>query len=778
MSTSTTTRSSAAFMPGLRSRGRLAGVLALLLLAACTRDPEVRKQQYLASGDKYLSEGKAREAVIEYRNAVQIDPAFGQAHLKAGEAYAQLGDAPNTLQSYVRAADSLPKDAKVQVTAGTYLLAAGRLDEALKRAEAALALEPDNVQAHILHGNALGGLNNLDKAFGEMEEAIRLDPTRAPSYSEMGFVQMARGKKGEAEEAFKKAVAIAPRDVGSRLAYGTFLWSQGGRTADAEAQFVEALKIDPEHEGLNRAYSVFLLTTGRVQQAEPYMRKVAALAKTPAADLSLADYYLSTNRPADAIRILKPLAEGDRKLAAARSRLARAMAVSGDRAGAYAMVEAILKEDPKDGQVHLLKGQLQYEDRRVDDALASVQAAASADPGSAVTQYTLGQIFASRGDRTGAERAFREALKLNPRAAAAQVALSSLQLQAGNTKDALQTAEGAVANQPRSFEVRIGLVRTLLAAREFDRADRELQMLQKARPDSPDVYLQLGVLNSGRRQFPEARAAFSKALSLAPRSIEAIGGLVALDLAASDQAGARARITAELAKPNPGPELFVLAGRTYAALRDFPAAEDVLRKAIAANPSFLPTYSMLAQIYLAQKKTADAQREFDRLAERDSRPVGALTMAGVLLQQQGDQAGARQRFEKVIAIDPRAPVAANNLAWMYAESGQNLQQAVKLAEAAAEAMPDRADVLDTLGWVYFRNDLPGLAVPPLTRAVAKDPRNPTYYFHLGLAQRLAGNPAGARQSLQKSLELNSGHPDADEARRVLAALDKDQPAAR
>ena len=40
-------------------------------------------------------------------------------------------------------------------------------------------------------------------------------------------------------------------------------------------------------------------------------------------------------------------------------------------------------------------------------------------------------------------------------------------------------------------------------------------------------------------------------------------------------------------------------------------AEDVLRKAIAANPSFLPTYSMLAQIYLAQKKTADAQREFD-----------------------------------------------------------------------------------------------------------------------------------------------------------------------
>ena len=778
MYTSTSSNSLAAPTPALRSYGRVLGILALLILAACSRDPAARKQQYVASGDKYVSEGKLKEAVIEYRNAVQIDPSFGEAHLKAGEAYARLGDSSNTLQSYVRAADSLPKDAKVQVTAGTYLLASGRLDEALKRADAALALEPDNIQAHILKGNALGGLDNLDRAFGEMEEAIRLDPTRAPSYSEMGFVQMARGRRGEAEEAFRKAVALAPRDVGTRLAYGTFLWSQGQRASDAEAQFLEALKIDPDHEGLNRAYSVFLLTTGRMAQAEPYLKKVAALSNTPAAQLSLADYYLSSNRASDAIAILKPMAEGDRKIGAARARLARALALTGDRAAAYAMVDTILKDDPKDGQVHLLKGQLQYEDRRVDDALASLQAAATADPTSAITQYTLGQIFASRGDRAGAERAFQEALKLNPRASAAQVALSSLQLQAGKTSDALKTVENAVANQPQSFEVRIGLVRTLIAARDYARAERELGGLLRARPDAADVYLQYGVLNAGKRQLPEARAAFTRALSLAPGSVEALGGLVALDLANRDGAAARARLASELEKPNPQPDLLVLAGRTYAVLRDFPAAEEVLRRVISGNPSFLPAYSMLAQVYLAQKKTGEAQQEFDRLAARDSRPVGALTMAGVLLQQQGDQAGARQRFEKVIALDPRAPVAANNLAWMYAESGQNLQQAIKLAEAAAEAMPDRADVLDTLGWVYFRNDLPGLAVPPLTRAVAKDARNPSYFYRLGLAQRLAGDPASARRSLQKSLELNPQHPGADEARRVLTALDKDQPAAR
>jgi Tfp pilus assembly protein PilF len=52
----------------------------LLLLCSCARDPNVRKEKYFQSGQRYFEQGKYREAVIEFGNAIKIDPNFAQAH--------------------------------------------------------------------------------------------------------------------------------------------------------------------------------------------------------------------------------------------------------------------------------------------------------------------------------------------------------------------------------------------------------------------------------------------------------------------------------------------------------------------------------------------------------------------------------------------------------------------------------------------------------------------------------------------------------------------------
>src|ERR1700724_4369660 len=51
-----------------------------LWLTGCSRDPNVRKQKYLDSGEKYFAEGKYREASIQYLNAIKIDSRFAQPH--------------------------------------------------------------------------------------------------------------------------------------------------------------------------------------------------------------------------------------------------------------------------------------------------------------------------------------------------------------------------------------------------------------------------------------------------------------------------------------------------------------------------------------------------------------------------------------------------------------------------------------------------------------------------------------------------------------------------
>ena len=62
-------------------------LLAGLVLAGCTQDPNVKKQQYLERGTKYYAEGKYNEAIIQLKNAVQIDPKFVPALHALGRAY-------------------------------------------------------------------------------------------------------------------------------------------------------------------------------------------------------------------------------------------------------------------------------------------------------------------------------------------------------------------------------------------------------------------------------------------------------------------------------------------------------------------------------------------------------------------------------------------------------------------------------------------------------------------------------------------------------------------
>ena len=65
----------------------------------------------LGSGDRYVAEQKYQEAVVEYRNAIQQDPKFGEARYKLAETYAKLQDPRNAYREYIRAAvakSSLP----------------------------------------------------------------------------------------------------------------------------------------------------------------------------------------------------------------------------------------------------------------------------------------------------------------------------------------------------------------------------------------------------------------------------------------------------------------------------------------------------------------------------------------------------------------------------------------------------------------------------------------------------------------------------------------------
>jgi tetratricopeptide (TPR) repeat protein len=121
-------------------------------------------------------------------------------------------------------------------------------------------------------------------------------------------------------------------------------------------------------------------------------------------------------------------------------------------------------------------------------------------------------------------------------------------------------------------------------------------------------------------------------------------------------------------------------------------------------------------------------------------------------------------------MDPRAAVASNNLAWMYAEQGQNLDTALNLAQAAKAELPEVAEVSDTLGFVYSKKGLHSLAIPAYEAAVRQAPTNPDYHFRLGLACAEAGEWEKGKRALREALRLKPDFASADEARKTLARI--------
>ena len=425
----------------------------------------------------------------------------------------------------------------------------------------------------------------------------------------------------------------------------------------------------------------------------------------------------------------------------------------------------MVTKQPTLAQARVVRGRLLLADGRIDEGLRDGQEAVKLDPGNPEAHYLLGTVFEARRDLDAAAKSFAEVLRLNPSAAPAQVRLAMIQLQRNDLPSATQFAEQAAAQQPGNLTAQLVLARTLLARGDLDRATAVTGNLLAAAPQAAGAHSQAGMLALAKGDKAGARAAFEQALSLNDRLVEPLLALVALDLQEKKPEQARARVEQRLKMtPNSSPVL-ALAGRTWAATGDAAKGEEFLRRAIDADPSNLDAYGQLAGLYFAQRKLDQAVVEFDKLATRQPGFVGPPTLAAMIVQWQGNEAEARRRYERLVEANPRAAVAANNLAWIYASRGEQLDKALQLAQTAKAELPDHPEVNDTLGFVYLKKQLPSLAVPPLRLAVEKAPGNPLFHYHLGLAYSQNGDKAAARRELEQALKLKADFEGADDARK-------------
>jgi len=754
-------------------RSRLLTVLIATLgltAVSCAGDPQKLKQQYLKSGDSYVAQKKYSEAIVEYRNAVAQDGMFGEARLKLGQSYEQTGDLNNAMREYVRAADLMPDNAEAQLRAGRLLNSFGRYPEAKARATTVLGKDPKNVGALLILGNALAGLKDIDAAVQQVQAAIDQDPSLSMGYAYLAQLQINQGNAAAARTTFQRAVEVSPTDPLVHLNLGNFLWATGDRPG-AEKELKAALALDPKSTLVNRALAAFYIVTRQPALAESHLKTLIEQPNSTEYKLVLIDQYLAAKRTNEAIALLEPLSKEADGFVPAKLRLAAIDFTQGRHTQAYATIEDVLKQRPKDPDVLDTKTRFLIVESRFGEAAAAAALSTSANPTAVRSHFLHGLALQAVSSGEEAIKAFQRVLELAPASSAAQMQLATLYLDhRHDSKAAMELLGPLRKSQPTSGRIQFLVGEAKLLAGDVSGASAEIAPLAKANPSSPDVQALLARLYLAKDDRANARSTFNHVLALQPDSVMALNGLVTLDIVEKKPADARARIEAALAKNANNPPLLFLAGSSYATMGDFERAEPLLLKHVELVPDDMSAYARLVEIYLRQSRLDQAKARLEAASTRLEKPVGPATLIGMILETQGKPAEARKFYERALAIDSGAPVASNNLAWQYAEAGDNLDVGLKLAQTAKSKLPANAQVTDTLGWLYYKKGLTNIAIRTLLQATEQNPSAPGIQYHLGLAYLQNGQEQQARRSLERALNLNAPFKGAADAKQVLETI--------
>jgi Tfp pilus assembly protein PilF len=739
--------------------------------AACGKDPAIAREAFVRSGDEYLSKNQLPEAVIQYRNAVQTDPQSGAARLKLAETYMRVGEPQNAIGEYVRAADLLPQDVEAQLNAGRMLLITGQFEDAQTRADNALALSPSSVDALILRANALARLKRVDDAIDEVEKAISGGGEGSSVYSTLGTLHLTEGNQYRAETAYRRAVELDPASVTARLALANFYWVSG-RLDEAEVHLKAAVDTKRHDALTNRVTGWFYVTTGRAAEAEPHFKVLAEVLPDGTGTVMLAAYYLAVRRIGEAKAVLEPLAEpGADTFVMATLALARIAAASGDASAASRLVAAVLARHTTNAEALVMKAGLLAGERKADEALTAGRSATAANPNSAYAHFVLGRIQTLRGEYRDARAAFNRAVQLSPRYTAAQIELARLYLVGGEVSDARQLVETVLERAPDHAPAQLLLARIERATGNVAAAEQQLKALSTSAPHSVLLQAERGRLQNAQEKPAAARAVFEQILAKDPTNADALAELTALDFRAKRPQPAKARLDAAVRQKPGDAQLLMLSGRAHATIGELSKAEGLMRKALAVDPGRSREVSTaLAQLYLQQGRVARALAELDTLAQQNPRWIAPQVMMATILQRENRRAEAKDRYRKALEIDPGAAMAANNLAFMYAEDSERLDEALQLAQAAKARLPGSPEAANTLGLVYYKKELPELAVSSLQDAVRMDPENTSFQYHLGLAHVKNGDMTRARQVLESALKKDPASRSAEEARAALARL--------
>lgn len=787
-------------------------VLATALAVSGCDSAEERADAFYQKGQELVEAGELDKAILEFRNALQLNQDAIGPRLAYGKALLEQGILQDAVGNLMKVVELDAEHVEARVLLARIFLQARQPQQAMTQIDAVIKTAPDDPDLREVRATTLYAMGRRKEAVKVAQALVKERP------ASLGAAMVLISERVEAQEydvaldQTDVALTRNPEDLGLHLTRLSILEKQQDRPGIG-VQLREMIRLFPENIGVSKALVRWHIEAGDHDAAEAQLRDTAA--RLPMNRDAVMDVYrflkeyrsqtaardelmrLSRESP-DRAFYLRVLAGVDFQAGDVDGSIARVKELldtdlppievletkmtladlerrTGNTDEAARLFDEVLKEDPNNVDGLRLRALNALDEDRPEDAISDLRTALNQEP----QNPTLMTILATAHERNGAPRLAVERLALAMQFADYAVPevlrYANFLGKEGQEDTAEAVLTDALRRRPDAPELMTALARLRLNRQDWRGAEQMAQRLDRlgipeARQTASGIRIAAA---SGREDFDASIGLLRDMWAESGESTTAMENLVRTYVQAGDSNKAVSFLSDILKEDPKNLRAQLLLGAVRASQGEMVMAEKIYRQVIADHPERENGYSALATLL----QRSGRQDEADQIMREGLQKAPGSAR---LLLAQAARLELDRRFEDAIGLyeqlyeqNPDAEVIVNNLAALLSEhraDAESQERAYRLARRL-HGSPVPA-FQDTLGWIlYHRGELEE-ARNAVIIAVEGLPGNPIVNFHLGMIYKDLGQTTLAGQYLQKAIDLGAANdfPQMEQARAALDQL--------
>lgn len=472
--------------------------------------------------------------------------------------------------------------------------------------------------------------------------------------------------------------------------------------------------------------------------------------------LQLAQMLMQSGQSGAALPHLKVLLDSINGPEAVQVMYAQALIMQNQPEAALAQLNRILVTSPDNTNAVILKTQLLLQLAMIDMAAETLQTALQHQQ-TAELYALLGRIRLEQHKDKEAIAAFLKALKLNPDHE--QVLLTMIQTQIHDKqRDAAEkNLREFIASHPNAFQSRNALGRMLV---ESGRAQEAIHLYQSLADDTHgnvDALTALGILYFQNNQFAEAEARFRETLKKSDSDIARF--YLGACLEAMQQPEAAIGFYEQISEDAPVyPDAQIRLGAQELAQNETAKAEKRITSLLKKHPQQSDAYMLLSVIDLKLEHYQALVNHSNAALVLPHIPTRLLFNRAIAFEELKQFESAESELKRLLSLEPNNPEALNFLGYLYADQGIKLDEAERLILQALKIRPKDGYFLDSLAWVYFKQQRYTEAAQRQEQALKLIGDDPVMHEHLGDILWKLNRQEDARTNWQKALDTGHENP--------------------